>query len=82
MSGVDLARDGFSYDNDMKEGRYFLSKTYNTITVEIKVIKNIYLYIMTFVAYNLSFTRVLILHNYELFSTDVTARRWNCFYRR
>jgi len=77
VSGVDLARDGFPYD--MKEARYFLIKTYNTITVEIKVIKR---YIMTFVAYNLSFTRVLILNNYELFSTDVTPRRWNCFYRR
>jgi hypothetical protein len=57
MSGVDLARDGFPCDNDMKEARYFLSKTYNTITVEIKVIRKIYF--MTFVAYGLSFTEVI-----------------------
>jgi hypothetical protein len=37
MSGVDLARDRFPID--MKEARYFLSKTYNTIAVEIKVVK-------------------------------------------
>jgi hypothetical protein len=37
MSGVDLARDRFPVV--MKEARYFLSETYNTITVEIKLIK-------------------------------------------
>jgi len=37
VSGVDLARDRFPID--MKEARYFLSKTYNKITVEIKLIK-------------------------------------------
>ena len=79
VSGVDLARDRFPID--MKEARYFLSKTYNKITVEIKLIKAKKKYIMTLVAYNLSFTRVLILHNYQLFSTYLTPLTWNCFWR-
>jgi len=42
MSGVDLARDRFPHD--VKEAKYFLSKTYNTITVESKLIKAKYIY--------------------------------------